>query len=219
MEACERLVTENDALVRYVVKKYIHTRKEYDDLYQQGRIGLVRAVQNFREDFGTCFSTYAVPMIMGEIRRFLRDDGQMRISRTIKENAKRALECMKHYRDETGREARLSDVCEMTGLASEDAALALGALRPVRSLNEPVDESGSVELKDTLSENPFEDVEKSLLVQNLLSTLNEKERKLIELRFFKRLTQARVADILGLTQVQVSRLEKRLLLRMRKDAV
>lgn len=218
-EAMERLVTENDALVRFVVKKYSGSGKEYDDLYQLGRLGLVRAVQNFREDFGSRFSTYAVPMIMGEIRRFLRDDGQIRVSRTIRDNAKRLMKCAEEMRDQTGADARIEDLCANTGLSREEAALALGAMRPVRSLSEPVDDKGEIELGDMLGENPFETVEKKLLVRNLMDSLDEKERMLIELRYFRRMTQTRVAGIMGLTQVQVSRLEKKLLIRMRRDAV
>lgn len=217
-EAMEALVVENDALVRFVVKKYAGCGKEYEDLYQLGRMGLVRAIQNFSEDYGSKFSTYAVPMIMGEIRRYLRDDGQIRISRTIRENARRVLKSMEEARNKGGEEARLTDICEDTGLTREEAVLAMGALRPVRSLSEPVDEDGDIELGDTLGVNPFETVEKNLLVRNLLDTLDEKERLLIDLRYFKRLTQVRVADIMGMTQVQVSRMEKKLLNRMRRDA-
>lgn len=218
-EAMERLVTANDALVRFVVKRYAGSGKEYEDLYQLGRLGLVRAAQNFREDFGSRFSTYAVPMIMGEIRRFLRDDGQLRVSRTIRDNAKKLMKRAEEMRGETGAEARIEDLCAQTGISREEAALALGALCPVRSLSEPIDAMGETELGDMLGENPFETVENRLLVRNLMDSLDEKERTLIELRYFCRLTQTRVAGIMGLTQVQVSRLEKKLLTRMRRDAV
>ena len=164
------------------------------------------------------FSTYAVPMIMGEIRRFLRDDGQMRVSRTIKENAKRALEFVNRRREETGSDPTLEEICAELKLSREDAVLALGANQTVRSLSEPLD-GGDLRLEDTLGVNPFEKVEKNLLVEKLMASLDEKERTLLTLRYFKSLTQTNVAGIMGLTQVQVSRLEKKILTRLRQDAV
>ncbi len=211
--AVERLVIDNDALVRFCVNKFRDRGKEYEDLYQLGRLGLVRAITNFDESYGVRFSTYAVPMIMGEIRKFLRDDGQMRVSRTIKENAKKALECAK-----CGN-TQISYICEQTGMSREDVALALGALSPVRSLNEPLSAGGDTQIQDVIGVNPFEEVDRNLLVGELLGELDEVERKLIRLRYFERMTQARVAGEMGLTQVQVSRMEKKLLARMRARAV
>ena len=216
--AMEKLVRDNDALVHYVVKRLRTQGREYEDLYQLGRLGLVRAVRNFDESYGVKFSTYAVPMIMGEIRRFLRDDGQMRVSRTIKENAKRALEFVNRRREETGEEPTLEEICAELKLSREDAVLALGANQTVRSLSEPLD-GGNLRLEDTLGVNPFERVEKNLLVEKLMASLDEKERTLLTLRYFKSLTQTNVAGIMGLTQVQVSRLEKKILTRLRQDAV
>ena len=218
-EAMEILVTENDALVRFVVKKFSGRGKEYEDLYQLGRIGLVRAVENFDAHFDVRFSTYAVPVIMGEIRRVLRDDSQIHISRTIRENAKRAACFIEEYQSENEKQPSIDEICAYTGLKREDAVLALDAQKPVKSLFEPADKEGKRMIQDTIGLNPFEEIEKNLLVQSLLESLNEKERTLIKLRYFDRLTQVRVAEILGLTQVQVSRLEKKLLVRLRKNAV
>jgi len=218
-EAMERIVVENDALVRYIIGKYRDCGKEYEDLYQLGRIGLVRAVENFDESFSVRFSTYAFPMILGEVRRFLRDDGQMRISRTIREHASILKKCSMKIEEETGRRARIAEITEMSGLDREEVLLALGSMKPVRSLSEPLEPGGEILIQDTVGVNPFEDVEKNLLVQKLISNLNEKEQKLIRMRYFERCTQSRVAEELGLTQVQVSRLEKKLLLRMRENAV
>ena len=177
----EKLVRDNDALVHYVVKRLKTQGREYEDLYQLGRLGLVRAVRNFDESYGVKFSTYAVPMIMGEIRRFLRDDGQMRVSRTIKENAKRALEFVNRRREETGSDPTLEEICAELKLSREDAVLALGANQTVRSLSEPLD-GGDLRLEDTLGVNPFEKVEKNLLVEKLMASLDEKERTLLTLR-------------------------------------
>lgn len=218
-EAMESLVIENDRLIRFVVRKYAAYGKEYEDLYQLGRLGFVRAVEKFDFSYGTRFSTYAVPVIMGEIRRFIRDDGQMHVSRTIRENA---CACTKYIRDtqnETGQSPNVMEIAHGTGLSREDVVLALGAGAPVKSLTERAGSEDGRLLQDTIGENPFERVEKNLLVKAFLKSLDGKERQLIVLRYFERLTQSKTAEILGLTQVQVSRLEKKILLRFRKDAV
>ena len=218
-EAMETLLLENDALVRFVVKKYAGRGKEYEDLYQLGRLGFVRAVENFDFGFTVRFSTYAVPVIMGEIRRFIRDDGQIHISRTIKENAQRVNTYLARISEEGRPFPSVNEITYETGLSKEDVVLALGAGVPVKSLLEPVDKDGGRLLQDTIGCDPFERVEKNLLVRSLLESLDGKERELIELRYFRRLTQIKTAEILGLTQVQVSRLEKKVLTRLRKDAV
>ncbi|MBR3929121.1 MAG: sigma-70 family RNA polymerase sigma factor [Clostridia bacterium] len=218
-EAMEILVTENDALVRFVVKKFIGRGKEYEDLYQLGRIGLVKAVENFDAHFEVKFSTYAVPVIMGEIRRFLRDDHPIHISRTIRENAKKAVDFLNEYHLKHSKSPSVDEICKETNLKREDVILALDSSKPVKSLTEPVSGDSKRMIQDTVGMNPYEEVEKNLLVESLLKSLDEKERTLLELRYFKRLTQTRVAEILGLTQVQVSRLEKKLLLRLRKNVV
>ncbi|MBQ3079025.1 MAG: sigma-70 family RNA polymerase sigma factor [Clostridia bacterium] len=218
-EATERLVIENDRLIHFIIRKYADGRRDYEDLHQIGRIGLLRAIQNFDESYTVRFSTYAFPLILGEIRRFLRDDGQMRISRTIRENAALVLKHKQIIEETTGKTAHISEISKSSGLSEDDVVLALGSLSPVRSLTEPVDANGDKLIQDTIGVHPFEEVEKNLLVQNLLQTLGEKERMLIYLRYFERLTQSSVAEKMGLTQVQVSRLEKKLLLRMRKYAI
>lgn len=218
-EAMETLVTENDALIRFVVKKFTGRGKEYEDLYQLGRIGLVRAVENFDTHFDVKFSTYAVPVIMGEIRRFLRDDHPIHISRTIRENAKKAIDFLNEYNAAYAKSPSVDEISKKTGLKREDIILALNSSKPIKSLTDPIGADNKHLIQDTVGMNPYEEVEKNLLVESLLKSLDEKERKLIELRYFERLTQTRVAEILGLTQVQVSRLEKKLLLRLRKNAV
>ena len=218
-EAMEILVTENDALIRFVVKKFSGRGKEYEDLYQLGRIGLVRAVENFDTHLGVKFSTYAVPVIMGEIRRFLRDDHPIHVSRTIRENAKKAIDFLNSYSELHAKSTSVDEICSETGLKREEVILALDSSKPVKSLSEPIGTENRRMIQDTVGMNPYEEIEKNLLVESLLKSLDEKERKLITLRYFDRLTQTRVAEILGLTQVQVSRLEKKLLLRLRKNAV
>ena len=218
-EAMEILVMENDALIRFVVRKFTGRGKEYEDLYQLGRIGLVRAVQNFDAHFDVRFSTYAVPVIMGEIRRFLRDDHPIHISRTIRENAKKTMDFLNDYSQNHDFSPSIEEICKNTSLKRDEVLLALESSKPVKSLFEPIDKDKKLLIQDVIGENPYEEVEKNLLVESLLNTLDEKERALITMRYFDHLTQARVAEILGLTQVQVSRLEKTLLLRLRKNAV
>lgn len=217
--AMETLLKENDALIRFVVKKFLDRGKEYEDLYQLGRLGFVRAVENFDFTYAVRFSTYAVPLIMGEIRRFIRDDGQMHISRTIRENSAACARFIQNSLSETGINPSVSQISRATSLSREDVVLALGAGASVKSLSEPVDgEEGRI-LQDTIGHDPFEAVEKNLLVNSLLESLDGKEKTLIKLRYFDRLTQSKTAELLGLTQVQVSRLEKKILLCLRKNAV
>ena len=218
-EAMQTLVIENDALIRFVIKKFLGRGKEYEDLYQLGRIGLVKAAEKFDAHFDVRFSTYAVPVIMGEIRRFLRDDHPIHISRTIRENAKKAIDFVNAYSDKHASSPSIEEICKETNLKREEVVLALDASKPVKSLTDPIQPDKKRTIQDTLGENPYEAIEKNLLVESLLSSLDEKERRLLTLRYYDRLTQTRVAEILGLTQVQVSRLEKKLLLRLRKNAV
>lgn len=218
-EAMEILVTENDALIRFVVRKFIGRKKEYEDLYQLGRIGLVRAVENFDLRYEVKFSTYAVPVIMGEIRRFLRDDNPIHVSRTIRENAKKTADFLNEYAKTHSSSPSLDEICSQTGLKREEVVLAMDASKPLKSLTEPVAGDSKRTVQDTIGEDPYDKIEKNLLVESLLKSLDEKERRLLTLRYFDHLTQTKVAEILGLTQVQVSRLEKKLLLRLRKNAV
>ncbi len=214
--AKERLVEENLPLVRSVVKRF-KGRLEYDDLMQLGAMGFLKAVAGFDEGFGVRFSTYAVPMIMGEIKRFLRDDGAVKVSRWAKTLAGRIAA----YTDERLKnnlpEPTVEELAEKFGCEAGDVVFALDTGRFVVSLNEAGEEDGTP-LGDRLvgAEAPEEDID-GLMLRDNIKNLPDRERKLIILRYFRDKTQSEVAAELGVSQVQVSRLENKILSKMREN--
>lgn len=221
-EAKEQLFEKNTGLVYHVVKRFAgRSGIETEDLFQIGAMGLVKAIEKFDMDYGVCFSTYAVPVIMGEIRRFLRDDGMIRISRSVKENARQLKKLREAFWQRMGREPMLSELGKESGLAMEDIITALNAGQEVESIYKTIYESdgNEVQLVDMLGrESESEEIVNRLLLEKLLDELDEREKNLIWLRYFENKTQMQVAGALGMSQVQVSRLEKKVLLRMRQAA-
>lgn len=212
-EARETLVCENLPLVRHLVKRFLDRGREYDDLFQYGCLGLLKAVDRYDPSFGTAFSTYAVPVILGEIRRFLRDDGSVHVARSIKENARRVEEARERRMQTTGSEPTIDDLASELSLSRADVLLALNARRSVRSLDASVDAEGEVCLKDTIGVDCMEAVEKRLLLNSLLKTLPKEEMRLIAMRYFQRRTQTEIAREMGISQVQVSALGSKILKR------
>lgn len=211
-QAMEKMMQRHDALVHYVVKRFEGRGREREDLVQLGRLGLIKAVRNFDADaYQVRFSTYAVPLIMGEIRRFLRDDNQIHVARSIRENAVR----LSRLREELGEEVSLEELARRLSISREDALLAMEAGYAVRSLSEPLSADGSLLLEDTIGEDKTGDVLSRLDLENMLSRLDKTERELIRRRYFLDQTQMRIAADLGMTQVQVSRMESRILKRLR----
>ncbi len=218
--AREELIEGNMALVKSVVKRYLGRGAEYEDLLQLGSMGLIKAIDNFDLSFGVHFSTYAVPMIAGEIKRFLRDDGAVKVSRQLKEQVRHIMAAREELFASTGEEAGVAEIAAYVGLSPEEVATALEASRPVCSLNEPLSDEedaalrGDV-LKSPVSENAWID---RLLIKELLDTLDAREKQIIVLRYFRDCTQSKVAEMIGVSQVQVSRLESRILKRLREAA-
>lgn len=214
-DAKTRLVEENLPLIRSVVKKF-KGRSEYDDLMQLGSIGFLKAVSNFDPSYGVRFSTYAVPMIMGEIKRFLRDDGAVKVSRWARALAQKIAA----YTDERLKnnlpEPTVDELAEKFGCEAGDIVFALDTSRYVVSLNESGDEDGTP-LGDRIpgAEAPEEDLD-GIMLRDSISDLPEREKKLIILRYFRDKTQSEVAAELGVSQVQVSRLESRILAKIRE---
>lgn len=214
-EAREQLILDNMPLVWSMVGRFRYTNRDKDELFQIGMVGLLQAIDRFDVSYGVQFSTYAVPMIMGEIRRFLRDDNLVRVTRSIVENRK----LIRGIMEETPG-ISIEEIANKTGLSTEDVVLAMESDRPVESIYEPVFDSGEsqVLLVDQLKqqEKPIEEsvVEKEVLEQ-AFSLLNEKEERIIRMRFYENKTQSEVGKILHMTQVQVSRMEKKTLLKMR----
>ena len=215
-QAREALVKENLPLVRHLVKRFQDRGREYDDLFQYGCLGLLKAIDRFDPAFGTAFSTYAVPVILGEIRRFLRDDGSIHVARSIKENARRVEEARQGMLQASGREPTVDELCEALDLEREDILLALNARQSVRSLDASIDADGELTLKDTLGTDCMEAVEKRLLLGSLLKALPREDMRLIALRYFQRRTQTEIAKEMGVSQAQVSRMESRILKRLRE---
>ena len=215
-DACQRAVMENNGLIWSVVRRYYGRGVEADDLYQLGCLGFLKAVQGFDFTYGTCFSTYAVPKIAGEIRRFLRDDGTVKVSRSIREQAQTLYSTRERLRQELGREPALSELSEATGLAPEEIARTEIATDTPESLQRET--ADGLTLEGMLgTEAPEEAMVERIALRQAVDALPEKERTTILLRYFKGLTQQQTARILGVSQVQISRLERRGLQRLRES--
>ena len=212
--ACERMLTENNGLIWSVVRRYYGRGVEPDDLYQLGCLGFLKAVKGFDLTYGTQFSTYAVPKIAGEIRRFLRDDGPVKVERSVREKALSVYAARERLCAELGREPVLSEVAEATGLAPEEIAeLELATAAPESLQRELGD---GLTLESTLDDGAPEDgMVERIALRASIDALPERERITILLRFFKGLTQEQTARVLGVSQVQVSRLERRALAALR----
>ena len=208
--ACEELIVANTALVRSIVRRFLGRNVDFDDLYQLGCLGLLKAIKSFDVTLGNQFSTYAVPKISGEIRRFLRDDGAIKVSRTLKERSIKILHTAEALRAELGREPSISEISVATGFSIEEITESECASMPADSLNREINESGQT-LGEML-DSPLSSEDRTLEYISLadsIATLRDQERNVIMLRFFKCLTQQQVAKIMKISQVQVSRVEKK----------
>jgi len=215
-QAAEQLVTENSGLIWSVAKRFIGRGTDTEDLYQLGCLGFLKAVDGFDLEYGTQFSTYAVPKISGEIRRFLRDDGAVKVSRTIKEQAA-AIKLMRNQLTTAlGREPTIAEISQQTGLSPEEIALAETATAATESIQRETGEDGFT-LENVLTDTESEEklVEKISLRQ-AIERLSEQEKMVVMLRYFHGLTQERVARVISVSQVQVSRIEKRALGNLKK---
>ena len=212
--ACEQIISENSGLIWSVVRRYYGRGVEPDDLYQLGCMGFLKAVQGFDTSYGTQFSTYAVPKIAGEIRRFLRDDGAVKVSRGLREQAASIFATREKLRLSLGREPAISEIAKETGFTAEEIAEAELASAAPESLQQELGDGLKLEsvLSDTQTE---EGLLERIALREAVDELPEKERMAILLRFFKGLTQEQTARILSVSQVQVSRLERRALEKLR----
>lgn len=216
-DACEQVLLENNGLIWSVVRRYYGRGVEPDDLYQLGCLGFLKAVQGFDPAFGTQFSTYAVPKIAGEIRRFLRDDGPVKVSRGLKERGSGIRAARARLSADLGREPTLSELAEDTGLTPEDIAAAETAIEPVISLQAETGEDGLTLEGMLTAGNEEEGMVERLTLRSVIDALPERERQVLLLRYYKGLTQMNTARVLGVSQVQVSRLERRALDKLRQE--
>ncbi len=214
-DARETLLTENSGLIWAVVRRFIGRGAEMDDLYQLGCLGFLKAVDGFDLEFGTQFSTYAVPKIAGEIRRFLRDDGAVKVSRGVKERAATIKTVRNQLIIALGREPTVSEIAEKTGFSPEEIAMAEIATASIESIHQQTGDEGFT-LESVLTDTKSEDslLEKIALDQ-AISCLQERESLVIKLRYYHGLTQERTAKILDVSQVQVSRIEKKALMKLK----
>ncbi len=210
----DRLISENLGLVHACANRFRGKGVEYDDLFSAGCLGLVKAADGFRAELGFAFSTYAVPAILGEIKRLFRDGGSVKISRALKERARKAARVREELTASLGREPKLRELAEKVGVSEYEMTELLGLSQPTVSLT-AADEEGARQL-DIPVESGEDEIQNALALQEVLKTLPETDRKLIELRYFHGLTQVKTAEALGLSQVQVSRRERGILLEMRK---
>ena len=219
-EAREQLVEENIGLIWCVVRRFGGRGVEMEDLFQIGSIGLLKAIDKFDLDYDVKFSTYAVPMISGEIRRFLRDDGMIKVSRSLKELSYRSLKAGEKLTDRLGREPTMEELSEELGVEKEELVQAMEAGGEVDSLYRPIHqkEGSEIRLLDKIEEKEKSEdtILDRMMLKELLETLNADERRLIWLRYFADRTQSDVGKIMGISQVQVSRMEKRIMENLRR---
>ena len=209
----DELILNNLGLVGSCASKFIGKGVDYDDLYSAGCVGLIKAADGFQENLGFAFSTYAVPSILGEIKRIFRDGGSIKISRSLKEKARTLAVIKEKYEKENAVEPTVSELAELMGISTSETVQLICVLQPVKSLTAENDNENQI---DVPAEDEYSPIDDKLSVHQVLNQLPTKDRQLIMLRFFKGLTQSKTADILGVSQVQVSRREKIILQDMRK---
>lgn len=219
-EARAQLVQENAGLVWCVVKRFLHRGAEAEDLFQIGNIGLLKAIDKFDLSYEVKFSTYAVPMISGEIKRFLRDDGMIKVSRSLKELAYKSCACRERLQEAWGREPTITEIASELKVETEELLMAMDASSEIESLHKPIYQKEGQELRlmDKLPEQGEQEdrILDHMLLQELLTYLDKEERRLIYLRYFANQTQSQVGKELGISQVQVSRMEKKILKNLRE---
>ncbi len=217
--AKQALIDGNVSLIKCIVKRYLGKGGEYDDLFQLACMGFLKAIAGFDERFGVRFSTYAVPMIAGEIKRFMRDDGSVKVSRAMKQTAKEMNAFVADYVAEHGVQPSVREIAEKFNLDESETVFVMGSSRMPLSLygGSEADEKGDRELIDTLpAQDNQEELIDRLLLRTAIESLSERDRKIIVLRYFRDMTQSEVAEKIGVSQVQVSRIESRIIREFRE---
>ncbi len=218
--AKEKLLTENTNLIKSIVRRYLNKGVEYDDLFQLASMGLLKAINGFDESFNVRFSTYAVPMIAGEIKRFMRDDGSIKVSRAIKATAKSINQFVEEYTLTNGNQPSLKVISEKFGMPESEVVFTMGSTRMPISIYAQGDykDEKSQQLLDKLPvEDSQEDIIEALELRGAIASLPDRDKKIIILRYFRDMTQSEVAEMMGVSQVQVSRIENRIMESFRKQ--
>lgn len=219
-KAMDQLIEQNMGLVKNIARRFIGRGTDYEDLVQIGTIGMLKAAKSFDLAFGTVFSTYAVPLIIGEIRRFLRDDGMIKVSRDLRKKGTVIMKAKEDFTKENGREPKLSELSVLCEMSVEEIAYALDAVCPVCSLQDTVgnDENGATLESVTPSRENFpEEATDKIALAQAIAKLDPRSQQIIKLRYYRDLSQQQTAEILGITQVKVSREEKKIFEFLRKE--
>lgn len=221
----ENLIKQNNGLIWSIVKRFSGRGYELEDLYQIGCVGFIKSIQRFDVNFDVKLSTYAVPYMIGEIKRHIRDDGPVKVSRSIKELSVKIKELQKEYFYKKGEEISINQIAKELKIAKEDVVLAMESTNTIESIENSTytnqKDGNSISLLETLSNHQDEEelITNKLVVKQLIENLEERDKEIILLRFYKEKTQAQVAKILGITQVQVSRIERKILGNMRNQLI
>ncbi len=214
-EALELLVDENTGLVRSIAVRFTGRGVDYDDLCQIGHIGMIKAIRNFDTERGTAFSTYAVPLIIGEIKRFLRDDGEIKVGREIKRRGALVMAAREKFITENEAEPTVSQLAQICGLSEEETVECITATSATVSLSEQVGDDATIE--DFIGVDFTPELNEKIALRQAINTLPDEEREIIYLRYFKNLTQTEVGRIMNMTQVTVSRREAKALAKLREE--
>ncbi len=218
--ALDELVCSNMGLVKNIARRFVGRGTDYEDIVQIGTIGMIKAARSFDTSYGTVFSTYAVPLIIGEIRRFLRDDGIIKVSRDLKKRAITVMKKKEEFLKANSREPKISELCEICGLSRDEIVECLDATSPVCSLQDQIGDDGmTIETITPSNESEIEKTTDLIALAEAVQSLDEQSRQIIALRFYRELSQQQTAKILGMTQVKVSREEKKIFEKLRKHLV
>ena len=216
----EILLENNSLLIKSVIRRFKNKGVEYDDLYQLGCIGFLKAINNFDEQYGVRFSTYAVPMIIGEVKRFLRDDGAIKVSRVIKMNARAINKFIENYKGGSGDVPTVDEISASLNIDREDVILALDSSKMPLSLSEAIDDGNDkkLELIDKIaSDDKEDDMVDKILLESVIDKLPPREKQIIIMRYYKDNTQSEIAEALGVSQVQISRIESKILKQIKEQ--
>ncbi len=224
-EDMTKLIIDNNGLIWSIVRRFSGRGYDIEDLYQIGSIGFIKAIQRFDTSFEVKLSTYAVPYILGEIKRYIRDDGPIKVSRSIKELNVKILEIQKEYNNKYGRDITLEEISKELKISKEEITMALESTKPVDSIenaqyrDNKTDKTISILEKISTGKDEQTEIANRLTIKNLINELDEKEKEIIMLRYYSQKTQMQVSKILGITQVQVSRIERKILDKMKKKLI
>ena len=221
-DAMTKLIEDNNGLIWSIVRRFNGRGYDIEDLYQIGTIGFIKAIQRFDTSFEVRLSTYAVPYILGEIKRYIRDDGPIKVSRSIKELNVKILELQREFLHKYGRDISLEEISKELKISKEEIAMALDSARPVDSIEDAkykdnkTDKTVSILEQISTGKDEETEITNRITIKNLINELKDKEKEIILLRYYKQKTQMQVSKILGITQVQVSRIERKVLDKMKK---